>query len=64
MEAGKTEGLKSGVKTSEFWVTMLLMIGGVVLIALGKDSLGAALMGASGTGYTLSRGHAKKGGAA
>lgn len=51
---------KPGIRTTEFWMSVALFLLGVFLMSKGKDEVGAALMGASGFGYTMSRGMAKK----
>ena len=55
--------LKSGLKTTEFWVALLLCGVGVWLITRGHDEIGGLLIAASGLGYKVSRGMAKKGAA-
>ncbi len=51
---------RSGSKTSEFKVTALAIIGGVVLILAGHPHEGSSLLSAAVLGYTVSRGLAKK----
>lgn len=59
---GKPSGLKSGFKTSEFWIALLMNIGGFALVILGHENVGGVVMAAGGGGYQVSRGMAKKGG--
>ena len=51
--------IKPGIKTSELYITLALMIAGVSLIIQGQEALGAGLLGAAGISYTGSRGLAK-----
>lgn len=60
--------LKSGIRTTEFWLTVLVAVAGLVLIGLGavKDNealvyTGAALLVGPQAAYSLARGVAKKG---
>jgi len=53
--------MKTGYKTSEFWITILLSVAGMILLTLGKDNLGTALLAAGGFSYSTSRGLAKLG---
>ena len=50
---------KPGYKSTEFWITIILSVIGAVLIATGKQELGAALLGAAGISYNGTRGLAK-----
>ncbi len=59
--------MKSGVKTTEFWITLVLVVLGAVLAAglLPEDSaaariVGAILAAAASFGYSVSRGLAKQ----
>ncbi len=59
--------IKSGIKTTEFWRTVLVIVGCFVLFALGKlesvqDAIGAAVVVLGALGYSISRGMAKKNG--
>lgn len=58
---------KPGYQTSEFWITILLCVAGVGLLAYGVIdnnsngmTTGGALLVAAGVGYPVSRGIAKK----
>ena len=55
--------MKPGIKTTEFWLSLAILVAGLVL--LGRDSetyqaIGGVLVAASGMGYSISRGLAKK----
>ena len=66
---------KPGSKTTEFWLTVVNKLIGVLLILVGIGTIGtvdetlkgeillagAGLIGATGIGYSLSRGRAKGG---
>ncbi len=52
--------IRPGYKSSEFWITIAAMIGGVVLIAFGHEQAGMILLAPIAT-YPLARGIAKKG---
>jgi len=52
-------GIKPGIKTSELYVTLALMVLGTILLLNGQEQLGVALLGAAGVTYTASRGLAK-----
>jgi hypothetical protein len=49
-----------GYGTSEFLISVALIVGGVVLIVMGHEEPGAALLAAVGIGYGVSRGLAKR----
>lgn len=53
---------KPGWKTTEFLITVLLAIGGFVLVGLGKidSDVLMAVLGISSGGYSVSRGLAKR----
>lgn len=50
-----------GQTTSEFRLTSLAIIAGVILILFGHSQEGALLLSAAVAGYSVSRGLAKKG---
>jgi hypothetical protein len=52
--------LKSGWRSTEFWIALGLKLLGAWLIAKGKDELGMVLVLAGGGGYMLQRGQLKK----
>lgn len=54
-------GLKSGWRTSEFWITLAAYAAGTVLIARGQDFMGGILMSVATGGFQLARGLAKHG---
>lgn len=63
METAKQ--VKSGIKTSEFWITLLTCIGAGTGQAAGAFQgdlswVGFAMMALSGAAYAISRGLAKK----
>jgi hypothetical protein len=53
--------LKPGISTSEFWITLSLSLGSVVLAALGQidGSTAAAVSTVLGAVYTAARGYLK-----
>ena len=53
--------MKSGEKTTEFAITLVMIVTGGILIVLGHCIEGTALLGAAGVGYQHSRGQAKRG---
>ena len=50
---------KAGYKTTEFWITVGVGCAGVILLATGRQDLGAFLLASAGIGYPTSRGLAK-----
>ena len=50
---------RAGVKTSEFWLALAMMLVGAWLISKGKDEVGGVLCMAAGTVYTGFRGLVK-----
>lgn len=66
-----TTTLKTGVKTTEFWVTAIAQLAGLFTLFSGLDvsqqatgavrGIGGAIAALSALGYALSRGLAKKG---
>jgi hypothetical protein len=52
--------LKSGWKTTEFWIAVAMKLLGAWLISKGKDELGVMLITISGGGYMGSRTLAKR----
>lgn len=50
---------KKGIKTTEFWLTLAALAGGVLLILLGHAAEGATLFGLASGSYAISRGLAK-----
>ncbi len=56
----KTEPMKPGPQTSEFWITILCAIAGLYLIVFTDKTVeGMALMSIGGAGYAISRGIVK-----
>jgi len=55
--------MTAGWRTTEFWIAVLCIVGGVILLAMGKEDIGKWLIGIGAGGYVLSRGVAKIGGA-
>ena len=65
--------VKPGWKTSEFWISLLTMAGGIAaalgapvdaggLASAADQVVGGVVAGAAALGYTVSRGLAKRGG--
>lgn len=55
---------KPGWRSSEFWLTVLVIVGTAALVALGKDpSVFVAGAGLASGGYSMGRGKTKSGGA-
>lgn len=52
-------GLKSGWKTSEFWITLLAYVVGCVLLSRNQDTAAAVLMSVATGGYHGARAVAK-----
>lgn len=52
--------LKSGWRTTEFWMALGMKILGAWLISKGKDELGVVLITAGGGGYIAGRSVAKR----
>lgn len=53
--------LRSGYRTSEFWIAIIAALCGAFLIVVKGDvNQGSALLGTASLGYSLSRGIAKK----
>jgi hypothetical protein len=50
---------RPGIKTTEFWLAVAMILAGVWLISKGKDEIGAALIGIAGTVYPALRGAVK-----
>lgn len=50
---------KAGYRTTEFWISLGIGLLGAWLIMRGHEEIGAMLLAASGTGYSVSRGLAK-----
>ena len=62
-ENTSTPTTRPGVKTTEFWTTILTVIGSATagISGLLDPKLASILMAISGVAYTISRGLAKKG---
>lgn len=54
------DALKSGWRSTEFWITLLLMSGGFALLYKGREELGAILLGLAGVPYPAWRSFLKK----
>lgn len=57
-------GKRPGWQTTEFWLSVLGLVFGFVLVLAGNAETGKWLIGLSVAGYGLSRGIAKAGGGA
>lgn len=51
---------KPGFRTTEFWITVLLIVVGTVLVLGGKEELGTTLILGAAAPYVVSRGMAKR----
>ncbi len=53
--------MKQAIRSTEFWITIYVLVLGVVLFILGHGAEGAVVTSAGSVGYGLSRGIAKNG---
>ena len=51
---------KSGVRTTEFWLSVAVIVGGAILAWRGRELIGAGVATASGIGYALARSFEKR----
>jgi hypothetical protein len=60
--------MKPGWQTTEFWFNVTLFVGGIIMLTIGAATenkivaeIGGLCLGASGLGYSISRGLSKRG---
>lgn len=64
-EAAFDSGLKAGIKTSEFWISVASLVIGLGLVVFGQTELqqmiGGSMLSMTTPGYAISRAITKKG---
>lgn len=53
--ANSGTGGRPGIKTTEFWVMLVMTVLGAWIVERGHDEIGAAIIALAGSGYTGSR---------